>query len=254
MKKIKLPNKQELLAAMKVAETSISGADYFAEQFKNILTKTRMMESCSDMMDKVNEFANMVRFKLSSNTQFWSGVKSTTSDVQNMYENLAADAAEKLAGTLTGTLNLDIAINKLSEIVRGYSDAGKAAGSPLVEKLDVLFNSWFTKNHLLSKGSTVYETNEKNEIKTDSEGNPVKADAERVKALMEDPAKGLSKYFSDKGISITIQQHQYPEKALEAGTPEAVKHSTEVRREVKHEETAAVSPDEAPQSGMSSGA
>ena len=92
--KIRLPLKEELLNAMKVAETSTEAADYLVVRFTDILTKAKMLAESQDIIAKVQDYAKYVHFKLLSNAQPWSGESVPSSDFKNMQENLAKDLVQ----------------------------------------------------------------------------------------------------------------------------------------------------------------
>lgn len=214
---INVPQTEQILKAMDVGETSTEAADYLVERFTKILAKAKMLDSCQDIVKKVEDYAKFVHFKLTSAAQPWSGVSNQSSDFKNMQENLAVDAVQNLKDSIKGLLSMDIAISRDAELLRGYSAGGKEMDAIQVEAMDKLFNSWLADKNIISQDSMLYEVDEQGEIKLDDRGEKVKPDPQELKALMNDSDKGFASYLKskDKDVAITIQQHEYP-----SATPE----------------------------------
>lgn len=234
---VRLPLKEELLAAMKVAETNIEAADYLVDRFKQILTSAKLLDKSKDILEKVVDYKKYVYFKLVSNAQPWSGQSGEPTDFKNMQDNIADDAATKLksaidGGELSGDIKLDIAINDMAQLLRGYSADGKALDSKLVDLLDKLFNSWLAENEVVSKGSTLHECDANGDIKEQDQAQKIKT-VEKIKELISNNQEGFGKYLKDKGIPITIQQHKYPEARSEAEKEQAVKDAIAAGEDIK---------------------
>jgi hypothetical protein len=227
----KLPLKNELLAAMKVAENDIEAANYLVQRFKEILTEAKMLDKSKDVLEKVEDYAKYVQFKLLSKSQPWSGEAGDKSNFANMQSNIADDAATKLKGAIengdvNGNIKLDIALNDMAQLLRGYSADGKALDSKTVDLLDKLFNSWLAENEVVSKGSTLHECDENGQVKEQDPAEKQKM-VEKIKELITNNQEGFAKYLKDKGIPITIQQHKYPEARSEAEKEQDVKAAIE---------------------------
>lgn len=224
---------------MKVGETSIEAAQYFAGRVKQIFSKANLPDNVvKEVIEKVEEYARLVSFKLLSGSHLWLGQPNESSDFINMQKNIAEEAAHKAIDLINGNLRLDIAINNVSQLLRGYSVDGKALDANVVDSLDKLFNAWLSEKGVISKGSTLYEATEHGEIKKDSQGKEIKADAERIKSLLNDKDEGFAQFLDKKGIKdITIQQQEYPGAQKEAEKVQEVKKSPEVKAEVVREET-----------------
>ncbi|KGP63094.1 type IV secretion protein Dot [Legionella norrlandica] len=211
----RLPTKQALLEAMEVGETSIEAAEYMATRFAEILTEAKLLPQCQDMLDKINEYAQYVRFKLLSAAQAWSGEARPTSELQNVQENKARFLASNTQDLPAG-LKVEIQIGDDARILRGYSPK---ADQDQLKTLDGLLDGWLAKNDLAVSGGKV--------VKTDAAGNKVEINPEEIRNLINDSEKGVAKYFEDKGVSIGVIQRTYgPQetkreevrRAIEAGT------------------------------------
>jgi len=251
-----LPLKEALLNAMKTAETSIAAAEYLETQFKQILNKNKMLDSSQDIVGKVEEFVQFVKFKLISSTQPWAGEQSKSSDFSNMQQNIAADAVEKLEGVINGMikdLKLDVAINDLSQLVRGYTSEGKALDAKLIDSMDKLFNAWLAENNIVNKGSTLFDANDKGDIRVDEKKQQVKTGAQRIRDLIS--GKGFEAFLYKKGVQITSQLHSYPSATSEAekqqAVADAIKAGTDTKEGLANEMGVEEQPTTSPSSSTS---
>jgi len=224
-----LPQKDEILSAMKVAETSVEGAEYLFSRFKKILTEAKILDKSQDMLEVVKNFVDFVRFKLTAREQPWAGQIVKTTDFKNMQENIGYDAAKKLESLLNERqqqdIKLDIAISDSAQLLRGYSAAGKPLDAKTLEFFDKLFNAWLADKGIVSKDSILYEANEYGEIKTDLQGQQIRAQTDEIKQLISDKEVGFEKYLENKGIEISSQQHVYPDAKNEAKKQQEVQQA-----------------------------
>ncbi|KTD52834.1 hypothetical protein [Legionella quateirensis] len=257
MSKKPLPPKEILLQGMRLTGNSIPGARYFAQQFRQLLIDTKMLEECRDIMEKVDEYADFVYHKLTPSNNYWFGDQKFLTDFQNMQENLATAAAQRLAGTINSSINLDIAFGNFGELLRGYSAAdGRSLSTEQIGALDTLLNAWFSKQNNVSKGSKIYEADNNGEVVVAANGKQVNADPEDLKAIITDPELGCESFMEEKGIPVTVQLHEYPEEQIVAEKATVVEKAPEVRREpaVGKEEGLEIEPTIEPSTtGMSSG-
>lgn len=209
--RIHVPLSSEISAAMKVAGGSVEASNYFVERLTKILTETKMLDKSADLLVRVHDFAKYVEFKLNSSAQPWSGESPKISDFENMQDHLANDAIRTVKANALSDVKLDIAINESAQLLRGYSAEGEWVKDPVVvDALDKIFNAWLAQHNVVSSSSVLYEANALGEIKRDASGD-VHADVEKIKSLMSDPDKGLTKFSADKGLEIAVDNsHSYP--------------------------------------------
>lgn len=151
--------------------------------------------------------------------------------------------------------SLEEKANQLYELLKDTEGNAKAA-VPLeaaqIDAMDKLFNAWLAEKNLLSKDSVIYEVTKKGEIRQDANGNPIKANAERVRAMINDPKNGFYKTLQAKGVQIITQQHDYPS----AQPVQAVQKTAEPTQQVPtptrpSEEAGGPQPSESPHTGRS---
>lgn len=215
--KVVLPQKQALLDAMQVAETSIEAASYLVTEFRSLLTKAKLLETYADLMHKVQDWGEHVAFKLLSSAQPWLGQPVQT-DYLNAKINRAEKAVKDLKDMKTGLeedLSFHFAIGDSSEFRRGYSSGTKAVDAPSVSALDNIYMAWLAENKLGTEQGVVYRTDAKGNFQMNG-ANKVKADPEVVKKLVVDPEYGLAKYAQNRGIDLKCVQHPYLSPKAEA--------------------------------------
>lgn len=228
---VRLPLKEELLAAMKLAENDIEAARYLAQRFREILTEANMLDKSKDILEKVEDYAKYVEYKLLLKAQPWSAEIGDKSDFGNMQRNIGDDAATKIKaamenGQINGEIKLDIALNDLAQLLRGYSVDGKPMDPKLVDLMDKLFNSWLAENEIISQGSTLHECDE-NGLAKEQTAEEKQRTVEKIKELISNNQEGFAKYLKDKGITINIQQHKFPEARSEAEKQQDLKAAIE---------------------------
>lgn len=251
MNKKNLATKETLLQCMKVAETSIEAADYFASQFEKQLKEAKALPEFKGILAKVQEYAEFVRHKLTSSTEPWLGQQNHLSDFQNMQNNLATAAVQQLDGEINGPVHMDIAFGESGKMLRGYSDANGPVSAKATAALDTLLNSWFSKQNNVSKGSQIFVADKDGEVMLNGNGVEVSADSERLKSVISDPEVGCEAFMSEKGIEVSIQLHQYPAEQVEADRVMATEQTAPVitTSTIQREEKPEVEP-EAPHTGM----
>lgn len=208
--KVVLPQKQALLDAMSVAETSIEAAKYLEKLFRSILTKANLVEKYADLLKKVEEWAQHVEFKLLSTAQPWFG-QPVQPDFLNSKIQMAQKAAQELKEMKTALdedITFHFGISDDSEFRRGYAAGTKSVDAKLVTALDSIYMAWLAENNLGTEKGIVYKTDAKGNFQMNG-NEKIKADPEAVKNLIADPEKGLTKFAQAREIELKCVQHAY---------------------------------------------
>lgn len=221
--KKRVPLKEELLQAMKVAQASAEAADYLVMRFKAILSEAKLLDKSKDIIAKVEDFAKYVHFKLLSSAQPWSGEIPQTSDFQNMQQHLAQEATKQIEETMQGELTLDLAIKDTGELLRGYTSEGKPLDPELVEPMDKLFNAWLAKQEVLIKSSKLQACDAKGEISQEEQTKTT----EKIRQLIDDKKQGFPQYMKERGMSVSINTRDYPETQLDVEKKQALEQAIE---------------------------
>jgi hypothetical protein len=256
----RVPLKNEIIAAMEVAKTTTDAADYLRDQFIKVLTDAKIVNESKDIIAKVDEFVKYVHYSLASKADAWLGQLGEPSDFKNMQRNMAENVSTALDESIKDhhikmPFKLDIAINDLSQLLRGYSSESKSLDPEVVALLDKLFNAWLAENNIVSKDGVLYQSEANGDIKTDSRGKPLIANHDHVKSLLMDSKKGLIQYFQSKGIEMEIKQHPYPaQAAAKEATAEPTAKTAEPSVATSPQESTEATPPEEPQSSIKSGA
>lgn len=199
-----LPTTDTILVAMKLSETSVEAAQYVSQRLHEIITKAKKQDECKDLLDRAELFVRYVEMKLQGNSHSWIGKKGKDSEFHNMQANMAATEAATIKEALGDVpVNVDVAINQLAKIMRGYSANGKGLDPQLGNSMDVVVNAFWAENNKVSKDSTLYNS--------DADGNiQEKADPEEAKEELVDPEAGLGEYCRQNGLEVTVQLQTYP--------------------------------------------
>ncbi|AHE65947.1 hypothetical protein [Legionella oakridgensis] len=207
-----LPSALSLQKFMEVATTA-EAAKYGFDQFKERLQEAGVYNSSSKILEEMARFVYYREQQTKAAANPWSGEKLPTT-IQQFQFNLATEAANQLSAK---SITFDFAVSNASELLRGYSSNGQELDAATVDALDKLFNAWLVENNMMSKGGVIYEMDEKGSIKKDSAGNPVKADADKLRELISNSAHGFEAYVHNKNaeVAISSRQHAYPEQKVE---------------------------------------
>lgn len=217
-----LPGKDALVKCKEVAARTVEAAVYLQKQFVNLLTSAGKVDAARPAIDNINEFVDLVMMQQESRNDYWSGKAGPLSDFQNLQQNMAEKAAQIAATQVEGDIKIDFAINNKAQFVRGYSTHGENVDAETTKSLDKLLNAYLAEHNLISKGSVIYEGDEKGQIRRDSKGQPMLADVQKAKQVLSDSAKGFEHFLqqSGKSVKVNTEQHDYPK-----GTPAATKAS-----------------------------
>lgn len=211
-----LPNKEALLRCFAIATTP-EAADYLVSQFEKILKKTKTFDASAKIFSRVVAFAANVHLQRDRRDP-WSGIEEIKTDFQTLQQNLAEVAAKTVSSKVDGNIRMDVAVSDLSELLRVFSVEGKPVDPEINAAMDKLFNAYLADNNIISKGSILYEATNDGEVKKDMDGNPVKANVEKIKKII---TAGFEKYLEKKEVAATIQSRDYPEKKPPVATKPA---------------------------------
>lgn len=217
------PDSDALSKCMAVANTP-EAADYLLTRVKQIFSTAKNLgESVvQNVMDTINDFVNYVKLANQAGNE-WVG-KPPRSGFQNYQEGLAAIAAQIMQGK---NVELDYAISDDSQYLRGYTTDGAPMDADSSKAMDNYFNAWLAMNHLFSKGGVIYESTSDGQIKMEGE-NPVRANADDFRQLIQDPKRGFGQYMSKTNKS--VQLSMYPQEFQTSETPSNVAEATATTR------------------------
>jgi hypothetical protein len=213
--KAEAPLKDAIEKCMEIA-TNSDAANYFLTQLKKAFDKVGKSINPDALLTKLSEFVDNVHLQRDLRADPWSGNVDIKTDFQNLQQNLAESAAKTIKSSVKDGIQMDFALSKQADFLRAFSPTDKATAAAL----DRIFNYCLANEGMISKGGVIYNANEHGEIQKDEAGNPVRANAEKIKKLINE---GLPKYLGEKGIKITTQEKDYPEKKPQVVTKPEVK-------------------------------
>ncbi|CAM3068232.1 Dot/Icm secretion system substrate [Legionella steigerwaltii] len=216
-KDVQLPNREDLLRAMKMAETSPEVAQYLSKRVHERVAQSRYinktpeaMEVAQQIIKAVDEFAVLVAFKYPPDRQVWSGIEPKSSNIEYMHEAIAQNAADSLVKKNYPGIRFDFAISETGHFVRGYASTDKGAphlDDETVDTLDRLFNAWLAnKHHVITENGDFFKMNAQGQ-KT---GNKMTVD--EVEALLSNSAQEYKDYLKEQkvGTELVSRQREYP--------------------------------------------
>ena len=127
------------------------------------------------------------------------------------HENLANHVAQVFRKLGIENLRFDFAVNALCEYMRAFSSDGKALPGMAADQLDKLFNAWLiTDLSYVSKSGVLSKADAQGKV-LDEQGSL----EENAQNLREHIINYFADYMQDKGISLSVNQQNYPVKTQE---------------------------------------
>ena len=201
------PNSIQVQAATEVIST-VEAVNYFVDAIAEITS--------GPLLEKAIQFAEFLRLREYSSEAGWSGRALPDGDFQSYVEGKAAESAKLFQ---PGEIKLEYAISKLAEFLRGYSQEGKPLDEQMADAMDKLFNAWLSKNGMICQGGIIYERTPDGQIKTDANGEQVRAKVQTLREKIAIQGSGnFPQFVKDKRPGLVIQI--LPERSFPAA-PEA---------------------------------
>jgi hypothetical protein len=201
-------------AIRKVVEitSTLDGVEYFQQQLHSMLEKRNQLQAYSTLLKEVSLMVDSARYQDQHRGTPWSGDTYRPylpqSDFASFQQFLASMSAQSIQQQ---QITLDCALSDASEYKRAFSSDGELLDGESLDAMDTLYNAWLAEQQLISKGGVIYQGTEEGDIREDKQGNPIKANAERLRAMMMDDKRGFSAYVktNNKDIQMIIHQHTY---------------------------------------------
>lgn len=229
-------------------------ADYLLPRLIEKLESVGLLAKAQDLVQKVSEFVGVVLKQRSLRGDPWSADPACErTDFQNLQNNLAMEAQKLLTSAISDPVKMDFALSDMSQFLRGYSVNGNPLDPELLDPCDKLFNAWLAENNLLSKHGQIYETMDNGEIRKDAKGMPITADPDKIRTLLNNPAKSFQVYLGKKTIALITQEHPYPEEKPKVNPKVEVRKTAEKIPEqptAEVEEKERIKPDDSSGAGI----
>ena len=246
-----VPGSEAVMKCFATAST-VKGVEYMAEKFGKILTKAKV-ENSDIMLKRVQDHVANVKAQLDRRSPFGlTSEDDVKTDFQNMQQNLADAAMERLRASLTDDLRVDFAVSAYADLLRAFTADGKELDPEVVEALDALVNATLAEDDMISKDGVIYKATAAGQPEKDAAGNPVRANGAEVVKVISGP---FVEALKDNGIETVLQQHEYPQEEQVAAKPAAVEPAPAPAPEPAVQPEVTPTPDTpAAGSGMGSGA
>lgn len=205
-------------------------ANYLLNQLTEKLDSLNLLGKSKELVEHVKEFVANVELQYASNNKPWTGEGEIKNLLQLFQENLAAKAIKKLQDQDLGAIKMNYAVDD-GHLLRSYSNNNQSLDGDNVKNLDKAFNAWLLEHNLLSQKGIIIEADDLGNARIDANDQTVKATAEKISHLMNDPKEGFAHYLQKNEVQLTTEQQPYPEQAVLAKSSSAKTEQPE-RREV----------------------
>lgn len=201
------PNSLQVQAATDVI-TTVEAVNYFVAAIAETTS--------GPLLEKAIQFAEFIRLRGYSSEVVWGGHPLPDGDFQSYVEGKASESAKLFE---PGEIQFEYAISQLTEFLRGYSQGGNPLDEQMADAMDKLFNAWLSKNGMICLGGIIYERTQDGQIKTDPNGNLVRAKVQVLREKIVTQGQGdFPQFVKDKRPGLVVQI--IPERSFPA-TPEA---------------------------------
>ncbi|ASQ47248.1 hypothetical protein [Legionella clemsonensis] len=221
-KAITLPSKDDLIK-IKETVTIPEVGNYLLHHFEERLVAANKFEEGKPAYDNIRDFVDLLEMQSKNRGDPWAGIPGPLNDFQNLQQNRAEKAAEKAGPNIENTLFVEFALSDKGQMVRAFAtlkqdlETGKLKKKALDpetrQELDKMVQAVLAEANLISKGSVIYEGDENGQIRRDAKGEPVLADVEKAKQVLNNASKQLEKYFKQSGkdaIHVETKERAFP--------------------------------------------
>jgi hypothetical protein len=221
------PDTNAIVALIEVV-TEPESADYACIQFDKKMKSLgkAMVEGAKPMRATLEEHRRNVHLQRSPQENQWAGMMPE-SDYKNYQTGRAMLASKSLQSTNITEVQIDYALSDSSQFLRAYSSKDSSLEMDSQVSVDELLSTYLSKNNLFvevrPEGTFIYENDGNGHIRLDEKNNPVNADPEIVRELLQDKSKGFQKYLQEHGINSNLNNHPFPEEAPVPAKQEAPK-------------------------------
>lgn len=205
----RLPNTDDIKAAMEVAGKSIEGAEYLVDQVtlcaQNAKSLRKTPELRDNIINAVQRFAELIKFKFLTKGQPWAGDRVETSKDKNLQNNIADAALKDLndaAGNRLPQVVINFAVGKDGHYKRAYTSDKAEINNDKTSALDKIFSAWLASKDLLIKDGFIFNANDQGQ----KPGTNLAKD--EVKTLLADDS--LKQFMADKDIKAECKERDYP--------------------------------------------
>jgi hypothetical protein len=193
-----LPTQEAVLSLMELIEHSVEAAEYFRDQFMQILKKNKATEQFQDLIAGIDVFVQNVKDQAALAKEPWAGEPIST-PFGNREEREASVAMKEKGADLADTsvdIIFEIAPNSTME--RGYAmaDTGAPVNDDIQELMDKYVKAWIASNAVVRDQHIMYWATPLGEPKKGSKGEPLVVPPDELAALIQKPETGVKSFIS----------------------------------------------------------
>lgn len=207
-----LPNGESLNKLLQVLTTK-EAAEYFSKEYIQDLVGAKKDKEFAALIDEVKDFPIKVAMQESTDGSEWDG-KKPLAPFQRFQANLsnAADATAPSGKDIMFGYIIDDQSNYLGGFVADKKTMDEAG----TQAMNVHFNSWLAAQNKSKQDGVIYEATTSGQILMGEKGEPLKANPDELRALIEDKDKGFSQFMSERDDSIRLATHHFTQDEVQA--------------------------------------
>lgn len=226
-----------LLMAKATANRGLS-AEYLLRMIESKVNATKDPKKYQSMLDNVRDYAvERKRQDSRDSAMTLQSEAEVRSPFQVLQQNTAKDAVATL-GKLTQSdtpVKMGYGINDESQVKRFYTQEDKRLSAEAAKAADEILNAFLSEHNMITRDGVIYDYDpEKNDVATNDQGVPVRANREEIVKVISNPPtspdhdpefKNFDKYvaeISQDKIEIETKEYAYPvqKPAVEVKPPE----------------------------------
>lgn len=198
---LKMPDGSAIEKLFSVS-TTLEAAEYFREQLAAQAKSSGLSEQFKDVMTEVDKFVGVMRSQTSTDSNYWSGKAkdAAVSLYKVFHQNISKEAIAALEKKFSGmAIHFDFAMNKLSELLQGFSTSdGKALGETETAKMNDVYSNWLVEHGMACDDGVIFETSKDGMIKKDSSGERVRVNPQEYVNQILDKKNGFAAAVNEK--------------------------------------------------------
>lgn len=207
----RVPDEASIKKIFEIVAVMPDDVDYAQHGFQELFQRARLAND--KVITQISDFTKLVQgYRDKATDHQWQG-KPIDAQFNVFVDVLAEQTASALAiQQHNESINVEFAMSNASEFRRGYSvgEDFKEPDQAVTEKMDILFIAWLKNNNFVSKDGFIYEGQGK-DIKLNSAGEPVHANAAEFQRKFTDPNTGFGAKAKEAGLNVSVLPRAFPE-------------------------------------------
>jgi len=196
MMAMQLPLKETIESLMKLVEYTSESAEYFVQKFEKKLKEQNALNSFSDLVQGMWEFAGEVKRQSMLVFDPWRGTRVPSPHENREFQTTALDQMAP-SNTQSGrvAVGLEITVGE-GKLKRNYL---QEIDENTRNALDTLLKAWIVEQGMARQDGIMYEYDiDRDEIKTDARGKQVQVSQQNLQTKIQDSKTGLAAYIREQ--------------------------------------------------------